>query len=246
MPRTQPDDLQVLMSYEVHKMVPEAQFLFLYIYFRQKPRQKRKHQKLDIATLNESTFYHFTRFTYKDICEMASLLKVPKVITTADGHRFSNTEGLFILCARLAYPSRVETLAFVLGWSVTAITGCVSFMLDFLHENWQYLLRDFDSQHLTPDRLRQYAAAVRRKGAPLTNCWAFLDCTIRRICRPVEWQREVYNGHKKFHSLKYSALKSPDGIMHHLYGPFSGRRNDNYLLHNSKLLDRCMVSGHRL
>jgi hypothetical protein len=31
------------------------------------------------------------------------------------------------------------------------------------------------------------------------------------------------------HALKCSAVKSPDGLIFQLYGPFEGRRNDNLL-----------------
>jgi hypothetical protein len=54
-------------------------------------------------------------------------------------------------------------------------------------------------------------------------------------------QQDVYNEYKHMHALKYSAVKSPDGLIYHLHGPFEGRRNDNALLQNSKLLDRCKI-----
>lgn len=241
-------DIETFIALGFHKISAPARFLLLYYYYiilkpTQRAPSKRKHYKIDISNLDDTTVMHFTRFTYQNLVTIAKALDIPEVFNIKEGHKFTRIEGIFILCSRLAYPSRLETLSLILGWSVTAISGCVSFMIEYIHQNWQYLLRDFDSGHLTPERLKLYAEAVHRKAGPntLTNCWAFLDCTIRQICRPVEFQREVYNGHKKYHSLKYSALKCPDGIMCHLYGPFSGRRNDNYLLHTSELLVRCMV-----
>jgi hypothetical protein len=41
------------------------------------------------------------------------------------------------------------------------------------------------------------------------------------------------------HALKYSAVKCPNGIICHLYSPYEGRRNDNALLRDSGLLERC-------
>lgn len=41
--------------------------------------------------------------------------------------------------------------------------------------------------------------------------------------------------------MKYSAVKSPNGIIYHLFGPYEGRRNDNHLLRESGLKDGCLV-----
>lgn len=41
------------------------------------------------------------------------------------------------------------------------------------------------------------------------------------------------------HALKYSAVKSPDGLTYDLFGPWEGRHNDYGLLQGSNLLDRC-------
>ncbi|CAH3150859.1 unnamed protein product, partial [Pocillopora meandrina] len=43
---------------------------------------------------------------------------------------------------------------------------------------------------------------------PLTNCFGFINCTVRPICRPGEKQRVVYNGHKRVHALKISIRSS--------------------------------------
>jgi len=48
----------------------------------------------------------------------------------------------------------------------------------------------------------------------------------------------AYNWHKKYHTLKYSAIKSPDGLIYHLVGPYKGWWNDNALLAVSKVLER--------
>ena len=44
---------------------------------------------------------------------------------------------------------------------------------------------------------REYAQAIPNKGAALTNCFGFVDGTIRQISRPGKNQRMVYNGHKR-------------------------------------------------
>ncbi|RPA78411.1 hypothetical protein BJ508DRAFT_212043 [Ascobolus immersus RN42] len=201
--------------------------------------QRRRYNKIDVHSIHEREFRHLTRFDYTDLCQLACLLQIPETFTVSR-HRFSRIEGLFILCVRLAFPYRTETLSIFLGWSPTAISRASNYILLHIQANWQYLLHDFNSGHLTEERLTLYAQAISNKGAPLDKCWGFLDCTIRAISRPIQWQRELYNGHHREHSLKYAAVKCPDGLIRHLYGPIPGRRNDNHLLKQSQLLERCL------
>jgi hypothetical protein len=84
-----------------------------------------------------------------------------------------------------------------------------------------------------------YANTIHRAGAPLQGVWGFIDCTIRRIARPSQWQRVAYSGHKKYHALKFQAIILPNGLFGHLFGPEPGRRNDCALLNESGLLDAC-------
>ena len=37
----------------------------------------------------------------------------------------------------------------------------------------------------------------------MARCVLFVDGTLRRVCRPKEYQESIYSGHKKHHGLKY-------------------------------------------
>ena len=63
---------------------------------------------------------------------------------------------------------------------------------------------------LHQNRLQQYADAVHEKGAPLVNCFGFIDGTVRPICRPTRHQKVCYNGHKHIHAIK---VQSVSGLM---------------------------------
>ena len=86
--------------------------------------------------------------------------------------------------------------------------------------------------------LQTFADAIKANGAPLKNCWGFVDGTVRPICRPTENQRVVYNGHKRVHSLKFQSVVTPNGLIANLYGPVEGRRHDCALLRMSGLLEQ--------
>jgi hypothetical protein len=137
------------------------------------------------------------------------------------------------------------TLSMLYDRSQSAISECVNELVEYLDERWEHLLGCDEDHLLHPDNLAVYAAAIHNRGAPLASIFAFIDCTIRRICHPTWFQRQAYNGHKKFHSLKYQALMLPNGIIGHLYGPMEGRRNDNFLLTESGLLDRLAMFAHQ-
>ena len=42
-----------------------------------------------------------------------------------------------------------------------------------------------------------------RRTTPLTNCWGFIDGTVRPVSKPGMYQRVLYNGHKRVHALKF-------------------------------------------
>lgn len=50
------------------------------------------------------------------------------------------------------------------------------------------------------------------------------------------WISQFYNGHKRFHAIKFQSLLAPNGLVVHLTGPVIGRRHDSYLLQSSGLI----------
>lgn len=45
--------------------------------------------------------------------------------------------------------------------------------------------------------------------------------------------------------MKFQAVRLPNGLFGHLFGPVEGQRNDNHLLSKSRLLDVCAVYALR-
>ena len=92
-------------------------------------------------------------------------------------------------------------------------------------ENFGYLLATFQQGWLQPDKLMQYAQAIHAKSLAPTNCWGFIDGTVRPICRPEQSQKIVYNGHKRVHALKYQSVVAANGLIANLYGPVGMKNN---------------------
>jgi hypothetical protein len=224
---------------ELNKCSKVVVFLYLIEAFRWQAPQR---ERIALSTLTAYDVYHFTRFRLEDLKKIRRLLRIPDRFSTRSNTPLSGDEALFLFLTRLAFPWRLKTLELLFGHARSTISEGTNWILWYIYKHWDFLLDDFASplatSHLSDDRLALFARKVHAKGAPLAACWGFIDCTIRKICRPKKYQRECYNGYKHIHALKYSAVKCPDGLIYHLYGPFEGRRNDNSLLAHSNLLDR--------
>lgn len=177
--------------------------------------------------------------TASELNSLTNALRIPPRFKTASGHVYEGIEALSLLCARFRSPGDIYDLVRRYDRSASAISEVINELCVFLDESWAHLLH-LDSQGvLAPERLQEYADALHDFGAPVDSVWGFLDCTIRQMCRPIWWQGATYNGHKKFHALKFQAVMLVNGIIGHLYGPVEGRRNDNFLLVESGLLEWC-------
>ena len=103
----------------------------------------------------------------------------------------------------------------------------------------------------SPQCLQGFCNNIHQKGAALSNCWGFVDGTVRPISRTNENKKILYNGHKKVHAIEFQSVVSPNGLVANLYGPVDGKRHNSGMLTISTLLDaleRYSVSpyGHTL
>ena len=111
-------------------------------------------------------------------------------------------------------------------------------MVDHIYQQHEEKLNDWNQPMLAPGQLKMYADTILAKRAPLDSCFDFADSTIRRISRPKNIQRQVYNGHKRVHALKFQNVTLPNGMIANLSGPYEGRRHDSFMLAESSLLNQ--------
>ncbi len=183
--------------------------------------------------------HRWSSFSADELVELSGVLRLAPVIVTRSRYRTTALEALALTCARLAHPGDLFDLVKEYDRSESALSEIINDTLCALDDTWAHLLT-FDHNHLLcPQKLSEYAAAIRRAGAPMSTIWGFIDCTIRRISRPTWGQRAAYNGYKKHHALKYQAVMIPSGMLAHLFGPWEGRNTDPFLLEESGLLDDC-------
>lgn len=190
----------------------------------------------DLQTMNDDECNAEFRFLKQDIYTLADVLQLPNTITTYNGLVVQSIPALCMLLKRFAYPCRYGDLIPRFARPVPELSIIINHIMDLIYNRWHHLIDTFNHRLLSPVNLQVYAQVIANNGAPLENCWGFVDGTVRPICRPNENQRVVYNGHKKVHSLKYQAVVLPNGLIANMFGPVEGRRHDSGILAASGLL----------
>ncbi|KAI0243237.1 hypothetical protein LSAT2_022053, partial [Lamellibrachia satsuma] len=178
------------------------------------------------------------RFTRDDIYKLCRLLQFPDNVTSTSRVTSTGLECLCIMLRRLAYPNRLKDLENMFGGRhQSEISVLCTYAVQHVYNTHRHLLLNINQTWII-DNIPLFAEAITNAGSPLTNCWGFVDGTVRPICRPTNNQREVFNGHKRVHALKFQSVMAPNGLIADLAGPFEGRRHDASLLRESQLLER--------
>ena len=142
--------------------------------------------------------------TASEIYKMIEALEIPDVFVTWTHSKFSMVEAFCLLCAQLHSAGDLYALLMLYDWAQSTISEVVNELVEYLDEKWEHLL-GCDSDHLLhPSQLLIYANSIHQRGAPTKSVFSFIDCTIQCICHPTWFQCMAYNGHKKFHALKYA------------------------------------------
>ena len=99
------------------------------------------------------------------------------------------------------------------GRNPTEICLIFNEVLDFVYQHHDHRLQLWDLNFLKPRFLQSYADAVSHKGAPLNNCFGFVDGTLITIWRPSLNLRQVYNDHKRVHDIKFQSIVLPKVLL---------------------------------
>ena len=196
------------------------------------------YERFDLDRLDDAESWAQFRFNKNDIYRLQEVLQIPDTISTSNHMRVDGVEALCIFLKRFTYPCRYVDLIPHFGRAVPDYSIISSQIMDHIYSTFSHLLSDFNLPILSQNKLEEYCDVIHAKGAPLTNCFGFVDGTVRPICRPGTNQRVVYNGHKRVHALKFQSLALPNGLIGNMYGPLEGRRHDCFLLQLSNLLPK--------
>ena len=123
------------------------------------------------------------RFRKDDIPRIVNSLVVGDEIVTYNRVRCSSLEAVCLLLRRLAFPNlrrlacRFTDLILKFGRPKEVLCVIFNHMLNCLYERFGHLFTSFDQPWYSQPNLAMFAAKIHAKGAPLTNCWGFIDGT---------------------------------------------------------------------
>jgi hypothetical protein len=206
-----------------------AQLLVHEVIFPPKPI---RHGRLSLESLSELDCERLFRFQASDIERLTAALGLSSVYRCRQGTRATGTEALLIMLRRLSYPARWCDLVPLFGMEEPELSSIFNRVIDDVYDKFKDLLTELDLVWLNPEL---FSAAVAAKGAALSNCWGFIDGTVRPIARPKRNQRIMFSGHKRIHCIKFQAVVAPNGLVAHMFGPIEGRRHDAFMLGASGL-----------
>ena len=177
------------------------------------------YERFHLQCLPEAECISNFRFEKGDIPVLTDALGLPEIFQCYQRTAERKIEGLCVLLRRLAFPRRYADMIPIFGRPVPELSLVTNEVIDYIYNAHSHRISEWNETLLSPSKLQLYADAVHRKGAALSNCFGFVDGTVRSICRPKNNQRMVYNGHKRVHSLKFQSVTLPSGIIANMFGP---------------------------
>ena len=124
------------------------------------------------------------RFHKVDVYRLFNALHIPVQMTTYNRSLYNGLKAFCVFLKRYAYPCRYSDLVPRFGRSVPELCMMSNSIMNFIYENYNYLLNDFNQSWLIRNKLEEYSIAIHNKGASLMNCFDFVDGTVRPCYRP--------------------------------------------------------------
>ncbi|CAH3184662.1 unnamed protein product [Porites lobata] len=227
----------LLLAYD-SKIISDEEFLVLWESYRSKNPDfpYSSYARFDLENVDESECLAEFRVQKQDIPLLANVLQLPMNIHCPQRTICDRIEGLCMLLRRFSYPCRYSDMISRFGRPVPELCMITNEVMDNIFNNHSHRISQWNDDILNPQLLQEYADVIHAKGAPLENCFGFIDGTERPIARPDQQQRIVYNGHKRVHSLKFQSVALPNGLIGNMYGPVEGKKHDASMLVDSNLL----------
>ena len=195
------------------------------------------YQLFDLKNLSDEERKAEFRFYKNDIHFLKEALHFPDEVIFSNRLVVSRVEAVSILLKGFSYPILLGNMIPRFGRPVPELTMIASEMTSFVYDMYHdEKLNSFQQQRLAPAELEKFTQAIHNVGAPLTNCWGFVDGTARQICCSGEMQCTVHNGHKRIHAIKIQAIATPNRLIAKLYGLVEGRRHGSGMLADSAIL----------
>lgn len=202
-----------------------------------------KYPPRSVFDFDRTTYSIDFRFrTPEDVRRLLEGLRIPAQIRTKEGYKFTGEEVLLISLKKLSYSHRWNDICKDFpGRKRWACKSAFYYFLDFMIENWGYLLlnnREYWVPHMPAcaqailEKLRTLPREDWRMDLPDAldeggfNIFAFIDNTMFAMSRPGGpstdgesaprvprlVQQAWWTGWKKLHGLKWQTVTMPNGM----------------------------------
>jgi len=205
----------------VDDIFDDMEFLSLYEFYSSKNPDfpYDSYPAFDLDEMEDAECLAEFRVHKRDIHILANYLQIPGTFVCQQRSVCDGIEGLCMLLRRVSYPCRYGDILPRFARPVPVLSMVTNTVLDYIYDTHGHRITQWNDTVMSPAQLQVYANAISARGAPLDNCFGFIDGTVRPICRPGENQRLVYNGHKRVHALKFQSIALPNGLIGNMYGP---------------------------
>ena len=142
------------------------------------------YNEFDLDMMSDDECRSEFRFLKNDIFHLAEILHIPNQVRCYNRIVVDGIEALCIFLKRFAYPCRYADILPRFARPVPQLCMISNEIMNFIYQTQHHRLRSFDQPWLSPENLQNYADIIHAKGAPLNNCWGFIDGTVRPVSRP--------------------------------------------------------------
>lgn len=203
----------ILISY-ADNLIDDEEFVLLYdANISREVYPYWKFQRFDLDELNDVQCKTEFRFAKNDVIRLTESLQIPEKIVCSQRTICTGLEATCILLKRLAFPCRYTDILSCFDRNQSEVCLIFNTILDMIYSDHHHRVESWNQPFLQPACLQNYADVIHQRGAPLDNCFGFIDGTVCKIYRPTVNQRVVYNGHKRVHGLKFQSLALPNGLI---------------------------------
>ncbi|CAB3978386.1 Hypothetical predicted protein [Paramuricea clavata] len=126
-----------------------------------------EYMPFNLDDMDESECLAEFRFEKQHIPLLAEALRIPAYFITSKE-------------AEVAYPCRYNDMIPRFARPVPVLSMVTNKVINHLYETHGHRLTQWNHTILHPQALEQYAEAIHNKGAPLQNCFGFIDGTVSR------------------------------------------------------------------
>ena len=149
------------------------------------------YERFNIDEMDDSECWSEFRFYKNDIYHLKSVLQIPDVVRTYNRLSVNGEEALCIFLKWFSYPCRYSDMIPRFGRAVPDYCIILTGIMNHVYSRFPFLLDDFNLLFHQPRHLEIFCQAIYNKGAPLLNCFGFVDGTVRPISRPGKNQSRI-------------------------------------------------------